>query len=132
MLQQLNKLATRLKLNSAYVIVGLYPLLKGYTLLTKKHPQFYFPPEFRGLMNSPILQCAFIVAGVLMLLYVLSDYANERTTGLLIGLIAGLTTIVCLLEFEHWYFIDNYGPDLASDLIDLAFISWTARHCDKH
>lgn len=131
MLQLLTKLTIRLKLNSAYLIVGLYPLLKGYTLLTKKHPQFYFPPEFRGLMNSPVLQWAFIVAGVLMLLYILSGYTNEHTTGLLIGLIAGLTTIVCLLEFEHWYFLDDYGPALASDLIVLAFISWTARHCNK-
>lgn len=127
----LQKLLVRLKLNSLYVIIGLYSLLKGYSLITKKRPQFYFPPEFRGLMNSPILEWALIVAGVLMLLYVLSSYKSEDATGVLIGLIAGLTTIIVLFEFEHWYFLDDYGPVLASDLIDLAFISWTARHYNK-
>ena len=127
----LQKLLVRLKLNSLYVIIGLYSLLKGYSLITKKRPQFYFPPEFRGLMNSPILEWALIVAGALMLLYVLSSYKSEGATGVLIGLIAGLTTIIVLFEFEHWYFLDDYGPALASDLIVLTFISWTARHCNK-
>ena len=79
-------------------------------------------------MNSPVLQWALIVAGVLMIGYILSSYNNEHITGVLISFIAGLITILCLLEFEHWYFLDDYGPVLASDLTVLAITSWTARH----
>lgn len=96
--------------------------------MTKRSPQFYFPPELRSLMNSPVLQLAFVVAGILMLAYVLSDYQNEHITGILIGFIAGLITILVLLEFEHWYFLDDFGPVLVSDLTVLAVSSWTARH----
>lgn len=131
MLQLLAKLLIRLKLNSLYVILGLYAVLKGYALITKKYPQFYFPPEFRGLMNSPILQWAFVVAGFLMLLYILSGYQNNRLTGLLLGFIVGLTTVLALLELEHWYFLDDYGPVLVSDLTVLAVAGWTARHRSK-
>lgn len=128
MKQLLTKLMVRLKLNGLYAILGLYSLLKGTALMTKRSPQFYFPPELRGLMNSPVLQWAFVVAGVLMLVYVLSDYQNEHVTGILIGFIAGLITILVLLEFEHWYFLDDFGPVLVSDLAVLAVSSWTARH----
>lgn len=128
MMQLLTKLLIRLKLNGLYAILGLYSILKGAALMTKKYPQFYFPPELRGLMNSPVLQWALIVAGVLMIGYILSSYNNEHITGVLISFIAGLITILCLLEFEHWYFLDDYGPVLASDLTVLAITSWTARH----
>lgn len=131
MLQLVTKLLIRLKLNGLYAVLGLYSLLKGLALITKKYPQFYFPPEFRGLMNSPVLQWAFVIAGVLMLWYVLSGYQNNHVTGLLLGFIAGLITILVLLEFEHWYFLDNYGPMLVSDLTVLAVTSWTARNRSK-
>lgn len=131
MKQLITKLVIRLKLNLLYAILGLYSVLKGMALMTKRSPQFYFPPELRSLMNSPVLQLAFVVAGILMLAYVLSDYQNEHITGILIGFIAGLITILVLLEFEHWYFLDDFGPVLVSDLTVLAVSSWTARHRSK-
>lgn len=131
MKQLLTKLTVRLKLNNLYIILGLYSIFKGASLITKRHPQFYYPPEFKGLMNSPVFQWALVLAGILMIMYVLSDYSNERMTGLLLGLIAGLVTVLVLLEFEHWYFRGDYGPTLASDLTVLAFTIWTARHRSK-
>lgn len=131
MMRQLNKLVTRLKLNNLYIILGLYSIFKGTALITKRHPQFYYPPEFKGLMNSPVFQWALVLAGILMIMYILSDYSNERMTGLLLGFIAGLVTVLVLLELEHWYFKGDYGPALASDLTVLSYISWTARHTSK-
>lgn len=131
MKQLITKLVVRFKLNSLYAILGLYSVLKGVALMTKRSPQFYFPPEFRSLMNSPILQLMFIIAGILMLAYIMSDYQNEHVTGILISFIAGLITILVLLEFEHWYFLDDFGPILVSDLAVLAVCSWTARHRSK-
>lgn len=130
-MQQLTQLIARCKHNSLYIVLGLYSFLKGIALITKKYPQFYYPPEFKGLMNSPAFQYALVLAGILMLAYVLSDYSNERVTGLLIGFIAGLVTVLMLLELEHWYFRGDYGPSLASDLTVLAFTIWTARHRSK-
>lgn len=130
-MQQLTQLIVRCKLNSLYLVLGLYSIIKGTALLTKRYPQFYFPPEFKGLMNSPIFDWTLVIVGILMFLYILSDYKNEYATGVLIGIIAGLITVLILLEFEHWYFRGDYGPALASDLTVLAFTIWTARHRSK-
>lgn len=131
MQRQLTQLLTRLKLNVLYIILAFYSIFKGTALLTKKHPQFYFPPEFKGLMNSPYFQWALVIVGILMIVYIVSKLRNNVVTGILLSISVGLTTILVLIEAEHLYFRGDYGPQLVSDLTVLAFAIWIARHRSK-
>lgn len=127
----MKQVINRLKVNVPYIAIGLLTLLKGLAFFEAKRPPFYYPPSFKGIMNSPIFYGAFIVAGFLLIVYILSSYNNVKITGVLISIIAGLTAVLCMIELEHFLFLGDFGTQLACNLLNLYFILWIARHFSK-
>ena len=71
-MEQLAKLWHRIKHNSLYLIFGFYSFFAGLVLLTHRRP-FYYPPQFKSIMNSPVIDGAFIVFGILIIPFKMVD-----------------------------------------------------------
>lgn len=129
-MEHLTKLWYRIRNNSLYLIFGFYSFFAGLVLLTHRRP-FYYPPQFKSLMNSPVIDGAFIVFGILMIFYSMSTIKNNRITGILIGGIAGLTAVTLGFELEHLIFRGDFGLRVVYASTILAVIFWCARHQSK-
>ena len=129
-MKHLMELWYRVKHNSLYLIFGYYSFFAGLVLQSSRR-QFYYPPQFKSLMNSPIIDWSFIILGILMFVYSVSPIRNNRITGILIGGIAGLTAVTLGFEIEHFIFKGDFGlRTVYASTISLA-IFWCARHRSK-
>lgn len=129
-MKYLIRLWHRIKHNSLYLIIGFYSLFAGIILLAHRRP-FYYPPQFKPLMNSPIIDVSFVIFGILMIVYSISSIKNNRITGILIGGIAGLTAVTLGFELEHLIFRGDFGLRVVYASTILAVIFWCARHQSK-
>lgn len=129
-MKHLIKLWYRVKHNSLYLIFGYYSFLVGMVLQSNRR-QFYYPPQFKSLMNSPIIDWSFLILGILITVYSISPIKNNRITGILIGGIAGLTAVTLGFELEHFIFKGDFGLRTVYASTILLIIFWCARHRSK-
>lgn len=128
--EQFHKAKTKFQENTLYIIIGFYAFFGGIAFLTHK-PPFYYPPQFKTLMNAPVFHWILIIFGLLLIIYSFSDLNENKVTGLLIGTIAGLTVVICLIQSEHLIFRGDFGNQLVDKMTILFFIFWIAKHWSK-
>lgn len=127
----MKQLLIRCRANALYIYIALWSLFKGVAFMLRLKPPFYYPPEFKSLMNAQGFHWLFVIAGLALLIYSLVPYSKRKLTGLLVGIVAGIDTILCLIELEHLYFMGDFGTSIVSNLFILVIIFWTSAHCRK-
>lgn len=117
----------RFKYNLIYIFIGLMAIWRGTVFLTERQ-FFFYPPQVKSMMNSPLFDSLIVLSGVLLIIYTLSKSQNNRLLGILLGVIVGLFTIVTFLEWEHLSFAGklDWAQNVGSNLFVIAVTMWTA------
>lgn len=129
----MHQLIYRIKHNTLYIIIGLVIFAKG--LCFHLEPPFWFyPPNFKDLMNSPYFNVIMMFFGTALVVYCFAPYCNRKLTGFLLGVIAGCIAIIIFLELEHSYFAGQFklNQNVINNIGYLATILWAARHRRKY
>lgn len=128
----MNKLLERIKHNDIYLLIGLLAIARGL-IFYQERSFFFYPPQFTWLMNNKYFYIALMIAGALLIAYVLSDFYVNKILGTLLGVIAGILVVIVCIEIEHitGAYQIKLEQNVASNIFIICIILWTARHCSK-
>lgn len=132
MLHRKLNLHHQVKNNILYLIISALIFSKGLGFYLNRR-FFFYPPQFAWLMNNVYLDYCMMLAGVVLFLYVCSQYSNNRVLGILLALITAMLAIITCIEIEHVIFAGEieFVQNAISNTAIIGFILWTARHYSK-
>ena len=114
--------------NSWYVILGIANCLVSYDLLTNEH-FFFWPPQFRNLMNDDRVDWIILVIGIALFVYAILDHHSNWIITFLLAVSAAFYTLLGFLSWEHMQFagMSRMGATAALCFVMVLVILNTAR-----
>lgn len=109
MLAKLKSAWTGLKSNPYHVIIALSMIGVGINLVFVPQP-FVWPPLIRDVGNDHGFDIAFVVVGIMMLLWTVSRKHDLEWDAVNLGLAAFLMVSLTIYQFLHTAWIGSYMP----------------------
>ena len=119
--------------NSWYVILGIANCLVSYDLLTNEH-FFFWPPQFRNLMNDDRADWIFLIIGIAFFIYAAIDRHSNWIITFLLAVSAAFYTLLGFLAWEHMQFagVSSMGVTASLCFVMVLVILNVARNRDAH
>lgn len=99
----MKQLLTNLKTNRWKFSIGSLVTVIGICLLNTPD-YFFWPPQYKDLMNDDGIDVFIIMIGLLLMLYSLSNLHSNKIASVLLAFSAGILTTITFVEAIHWYF----------------------------
>lgn len=115
------KVLHNLKQNRWKFAIGLLVLTIGFCLLATPD-YFFWPPQYKNLMNDDGVDVFIIIAGFLLMLYSLSNLHSNKIASILLAISAAILTTITFIEIIHWYFAGMFRNSLTIVLAIFAVI----------
>ena len=105
------KVLHNLKQNRWKFTIGLLVLAIGLCLLATPD-YFFWPPQYKNLMNDDGIDVFIIISGLLLILYSLSNLHSNKIASVLLAISAAIVASITFIEIIHWYFTGMFRNNL--------------------
>ena len=116
-----DKDAESTKQNRWKFTIGLLVLAIGLCLLATPD-YFFWPPQYKNLMNDDGIDVFIIISGLLLILYSLSNLHSNKIASVLLAISAAIVASITFIEIIHWYFAGMFRNNLTIVLAIFAVV----------
>ena len=115
------KVLHNLKQNRWKFTIGLLVLAIGLCLLATPD-YFFWPPQYKNLMNDDGIDVFIIISGLLLILYSLSNLHSNKIASVLLAISAAIVASITFIEIIHWQFAGMFRNNLTIVLAIFAVV----------
>lgn len=131
MKNQLQSLLDNIRNNELYILIGLALIGLGVVLWSNCN-YFFYPPEYKLIMNDDGLDAFGVAIGAGLIIYGLIDEHSNKIAGVLLALAAFFVATITIMELIHVLAVHQVrmNVSIVSNIFLIAVIMYTAKNRD--